>query len=363
MNSVAISTEKCPTNGNPLSVLRAVGGRIAQSLKTTALSVVNSQAGMFAGLSMLTAAWSGTALATEVVLRDTIHDTPATTLDSVGQGATQFSMPAPNGPIVSAAVIVLDLPANKKCTLKSFSFVFACKAGKSTPGVDPYSSGQLFNGLGSFNFSIQSGTLESLVDNVAGDYTETLTPTTFSSVMPWGSSTNNPYSNTKVLPLFHGTITPDHAPSYTTGPNGQKLFIKPYTVSDDTGAFNRFLLMYAKGATNVQDVAIIGGTEARYVTPERIGINSSAFATEFTLVVEDLPVELKCTMEKFGEKWAVCWDTVFGTNFTVQRRESFTTGEWLNLTNVTINTTEDGKKNFVIIPTNSPTAFFRLRSR
>jgi hypothetical protein len=69
MNNAAACTERSPSKGkNPLAMLRGV--------KRT---VTNNAAKMYAGLSMLTAASSGTALATEVVLRDTIKDTVETT--------------------------------------------------------------------------------------------------------------------------------------------------------------------------------------------------------------------------------------------------------------------------------------------
>jgi hypothetical protein len=119
--------------------------------------------------------------------------------------------------------------------------------------------------------------------------------------------------------------------------------------------------MAAKGETQVTDVLSFVET-ANYMTADQDSTRSTSFAGKVTADVaqkEVLP-PLVCELKQLGDSKAVCWDTVFGTNYTVQIRESFSTGEWSNLTDVTIKTTEDGKKNYVIIPTNSSSAYFRL---
>jgi hypothetical protein len=349
MNSAAVCTEKCSTKGNPLSGLKAVGGRIADSLKT----VAKNNAAMFAGFSMLTAP----ALAVDTSLRDTIGSSNNTTLDSVGQAGEQVTATATRGPRVSPSGITLELPPNSKCQLKSLSFVFGCKSSVATPGTDLYSDRQLFNGTGTFKFSVHSGPVETLAGKTEGDiYNEILTPSTFSSVMPWGTTTNNPYSLTKVLPLYHATISLAGVPAIETGPEGKKIFIKMYTLSDDYNKQTRFLTIYSKDETSIQDVWV-NSTSAGYLITQSTANGSTAFATEFIVDVVTAAPPLICRLEKIDDKWALCWQESLGTNCLIQMKEDLT-GAWRNLIGAP-QEIRDGKViNF--IPTEPEKCFFRI---
>jgi ParB-like nuclease domain len=351
-------------NTYQFSALKAVGGRIAQSLKTTARSVVSSNVAKFAGLSMLTAASSGAALAEQMTLRDTIG-TPDVTKNSVAVDSIQNPSPRPSGitaaPYPAKATFCVDIPPNSTCKLKDISFVFACKSSVATPGMDLYDFRQLFNGASKLMVRIFDGPVGNLANNYVGEiHNEEISREAFQSVMPWTTSTNNPYSLTKSLPLYLGNISLENAPVIETGAAGKRIFIKVQSDKLVTRA-TELLMLHAKGDKSTQDV-LSGVNGSGYITESMNPVESTAFASKVTADVTQKVVlpPLVCELKQIGDSKAVCWDTVFGKNYTVQMRESFTTGEWLNLTNVTVNTTEDGKKNFVIIPANSSSAYFRL---
>jgi hypothetical protein len=364
MNNAAVCTEKYSTKGNPLSALKAVGGRVVDSLRAKSGAIAT-------GLSLLAAASSGTVLAEQMTLRDTIG-TPDVTKDSIAVDSIQIPSPRPSGitaaPYPAKATFCVDIPPNSTCKLKDISFVFACRSSVATPGMDLYDFRQLFNGTSKLMVRIFDGPVGNLANNYVGEiHNEEISREAFQSVMPWTTSTNNPYSLTKSLPLYLGNISLENAPVIETGAEGKRIFIKVQSDKLVTRA-TELLMLHAKGDKSTQDVlSAVNGSS--YITESMNPVESTAFASKVTADVTQKVVlpPLVCELKQLGDSKAVCWDTTFGTNYVVQMIGSLLQTnqfglEWEDLA-VAPALSPAGARYCVDIPTNSPTAFFRLRSR
>jgi hypothetical protein len=353
MNSVGICTEKCPTNANPLSALKAVGGRIADSLKTAARSVVSSNAGMFAGLTMLTAASSGTTLATEVVLRDTIRDTPATTQNATwGRGNQTL---ATQGPTV--ATFAVNLPANSVCKLSSFSFVFGSMAGMAAPDLfDWREIFNTYNGSRTTDLRVEvfDGPATNLINRMDGDlYSRSISIDEMATTMPWGSTTNT-YSGRAVSPYNKATISFPDIQNIETGANGKTIYLKICFVKlQNKSTFG--CLAQATGEPANGDISLGGGS--------RLEVPQSAYAAK---VVADIsPREITqsvpaCGLEIINGKLAVCWPASYGTNYNIGSTTNFTQWAPQEIEGIV---TENGKSYAVLKTTGDSSCFFRLESK
>lgn len=349
---------------------RSHSSSIANSLRNGTRSVLNALKpssrlmGLVAG--GLAAIGVTQELKAEIVtLRDPIGGSEETTRDSRGNGSLQTPSPVPAGvnvaPSPAQSVISVDLPPNSICRLQNISFVFGCKSLIATPGMDLYDYRQVFNSTAAFKFSVSSGTVESLGGRYTGDiHNETLTPEKFSNVTPWTTTTNNPYG-TAAMPLYYGTIALSEVPAIETGAEGMRVFIKVFTerVENSGNKTTKFLMFYAKNDTTYQD-AWVNFSNAGYIEAETTTANSTSFAAK---VVADIQPKIvvtpppACGIERIDGKLAVCWPEDKGTNFSVVVGETLS-GPWNKVTDSPV-ITRDGK-NFVIIPTNTPTGYFRL---
>jgi hypothetical protein len=359
-NAAASCTQQHTANGNPLSALRAVGGRIADSLKTAARSVVSSNAGMLAGLSTLVAASSGTALATEVVLRDTIHGTPATTQNAPWERGNQTLATQ----VPTVATYAIKLPPNSSCKLSSFSFVFGSMS--SMPAPDVYDWREIFNtrnGTRTTDLRVEvfNGPATNLINRMNGDlYSRSLTIDDMRSTVPWGSTTNS-YSRRAVVPYNMTTISFSEMQPIETGVDGKTIYLKICFVKlQDKSTFG--CLAVANGEPVNGDIALDSGV-GLYEPP-------SAYAAKVVADIQPIAVVQpvpSCGMEVIDGKLAVCWPESYGNHYVVQIIDSLSQTtqmgfRWEDLA-VTPALSATHAKYCVDIPTNSTTSFFRLRSR
>jgi hypothetical protein len=356
MNSAAVCTEKVLSKGNPLSMLKGVGGRIADSLKT----VAKNNAAMFAGLSMLTAASSGTALATEVVLRDTIRDTPATTQDARWLRGSQTTVPA----VPTVATFAVQIPSNSVCKLSTISFVFGSMS--SMPAIDVFDWREIFNSregtrTTDLRLEVFDGPSTNLVNRLTGDiYSRSISQEEMRTTIPWGG-TSYSYSGDESSPYNKATLNFTEIKEIVTGAEGKTIYVKVCFVKlQNKSTFG--CLALATGEPAGEDIALGSG--------QTLGTPTSALAVKVTadiqpqVVVQPVPA---CGLEPYKGKLAVCWPASYGTNYVVQMVGSLSQTTqlgfmWEDLA-VTPALSATDAKYCVDIPTNSPTALFRLRSR
>ncbi len=365
MNNAAVCTEKCSSNGNPLSALKAAGGRIADSLKTAARSVVSSNAGMFAGLSMLTAA-SGTALATEVVLRDTIHDSPATTQNGKWVRCNQIPDPVPAdmlgaSPTASAACLAVTIPPNSICSLKNLVFVFGVKSTTpmQSPDEDQYDWRKLFNtynGARTTDVMLQviEGPSTNLVRRLNGDiYTRSLSESDFESSMSWGSTAAG-IAPGESLPYYRTELSFTGINVIETGDSERTIYIKVSSVAMQSNA------TFMVWANTLSDQ--VSG-DVRLTTGTQLNVPATAYAAK---VVADIrPKEVAqpvpaCGLERIDGKMAVCWPASYGTNYTVGSSTNFTQWGPQEIEKIV---TENGKNYAVLVTNGASLCFFRLESK
>jgi hypothetical protein len=352
MNNAAACTERSPSKGNPLDMLQGVGGKIAHSLKRT---VTTNAAKMFAGLSMLTAASSGTALATEVVLRDTIHDTPATTQNALWERGNQT--PATHIPTV--ATYAVKLPANSVCKLSTISFVFG--SASRMPAPDIYDWREIFNVGADGNrttdlrLEVFDGPATNLVNRMSGDiYSRSVAKEEMSTTAPWGSTTNS-YTSRAVTPYNQATLSFTNIAEIETGPEGKTVYVKVCFVKlQDKSTFG--CLAEATGQPVDGDIALDSGTG--------LYEPSSGYAAKIMADVrpkDEIKPMPACGLEPYNGKLAVCWPASFGTNYVVGSTTNFS--EWSPQPIEGVFTDAEKGKNYAVLLTNGAgTCFFRLES-
>jgi hypothetical protein len=271
-------------------------------------------------------------------------------------------------PIASVACLAVTIPANSICTLKSLSYVYGVKSTtpKLSPTEDQYDWRMLFNTYNDarttdVRLQVVNGPSTNLISRLRGDlYDRSVTESEMATSMAWGSTPTG-IAPGVTLPLNKAEINFTGISDIVTGDFAQTVYIKM------TAESMQKKTTWMVWANTTSDPS--GGDISLNFDAE---LNPAPTALAAKVVADVRPREVvqpvpACGLEIIDGKMAVCWPASFGTNYVVQIIGSFSQTtqlgfRWEDLA-VAPALSAAHAKYCVDIPTNSPTAFFRLRSR